>query len=83
MRHDHGVVHRDIKPANLLLDHQGDVWVADFGMADVQGEAGLTVTGDLPGTLRVHEPGAGHGAPRTRRPPHGCLFARCHALMNC
>jgi serine/threonine protein kinase/tetratricopeptide (TPR) repeat protein len=54
--HDQGVVHRDIKPANLLLDHRGDLWVADFGMANVQGEAGLTTTGDLPGTLRYMSP---------------------------
>ena len=54
--HGQGVVHRDIKPANLLLDRRGDLWVADFGMADVQGDAGLTVTGDLPGTLRYMSP---------------------------
>ena len=54
--HDQGIVHRDIKPANLLLDKRGDLWVADFGMADVQGEAGLTLTGDLPGTLRYMSP---------------------------
>ncbi len=54
--HDHGIVHRDIKPANLLLDRRGDLWVADFGMADVQGNADLTLTGDLPGTLRYMSP---------------------------
>ncbi len=54
--HDQGIVHRDIKPANLLLDRRGDVWVADFGMADVQGNPGLTTTGDLPGTLRYMSP---------------------------
>ena len=54
--HDQGVVHRDIKPANLLLDLRGDLWVADFGMADVRGNAGLTRTGDLPGTLRYMSP---------------------------
>lgn len=54
--HDQGVVHRDIKPANLLVDLRGELWVADFGMADVQGDAGVTVTGDLPGTLRYMSP---------------------------
>ena len=54
--HDHSVVHRDIKPANLLLDTLGDVWVADFGMAEAQGHVNLTLTGELPGTLRYMSP---------------------------
>ena len=54
--HEQGVIHRDIKPANLLLDPRGDLWVVDFGMADIQGHAGQTRTGDLPGTLRYMSP---------------------------
>jgi serine/threonine protein kinase/tetratricopeptide (TPR) repeat protein len=54
--HQMGVVHRDIKPANLLIDARGHVWVTDFGLALYQGESGLTLTGDLLGTLRYMSP---------------------------
>lgn len=55
--HQKGVVHRDIKPANLLLDPDGQLWVTDFGVAQVySSENSLTRTGDLPGTLRYMSP---------------------------
>ncbi len=44
------VVHRDIKPANLLLDADGNLSVADFGVSRRDGEATLTAEGDVVGT---------------------------------
>ena len=54
--HQMGVVHRDIKPANLLLDVRGNLWITDFGLAQLYAESGLTQTGDLLGTLRYMSP---------------------------
>ena len=54
--HQQGIVHRDIKPANLLLDARGNLWITDFGLARLQDDAGLTMTGDLLGTLRYMSP---------------------------
>jgi tRNA A-37 threonylcarbamoyl transferase component Bud32 len=44
--HEQGVVHRDIKPENILLDRQGRIKIADFGLAKLLGHGpALTLTG--------------------------------------
>ncbi|MGE3821380.1 MAG: protein kinase, partial [Isosphaeraceae bacterium] len=54
--HDEGVVHRDVKPANLMVDDHGHLWITDFGVARLQADSGLTLSGDLLGTLRYMSP---------------------------
>jgi serine/threonine protein kinase len=51
--HDQGVIHRDIKPENILLDKNGQVKIADFGIAkmlDLPGNLSLTGMMDVVGT---------------------------------
>jgi serine/threonine-protein kinase len=59
--HAEGVVHRDIKPDNILLGHQGEAVVADFGLALVRGSAG-EATGLVQGTPHYFSPEQARGA---------------------
>ena len=55
--HEKGVVHRDIKPENLLLDREGRVKIADFGIASLLG-ASAEKSGTPPYMAPEQEQGA-------------------------
>jgi len=57
--HTQAVIHRDLKPENILLDAMGNVKVADFGLAGIQGgakELALTATSVAMGSVNYMAP---------------------------
>ncbi|MEM1070552.1 MAG: serine/threonine-protein kinase [Planctomycetota bacterium] len=58
--HASDVLHRDVKPSNVLIDGEGEAWLTDFGLAKM-GDAKLTRTGQIIGTLRYLAPERLHG----------------------
>ena len=63
--HEAGLVHRDIKPANILIGSNGQVKVADFGIARAVNsatESNLTQAGAVMGTATYFSPEQAQGA---------------------
>jgi WD40 repeat protein/serine/threonine protein kinase/DNA-binding XRE family transcriptional regulator len=65
--HRAGVIHRDLKPANILLDPDGNAYLADFGIAkELARPAGeLTFEGAFVGSPAYSSPEQIHAAPIT------------------
>jgi len=54
--HRQGLVHRDIKPANVLVDYDGAVRLADFGIAKILADTDMTAPGSVVGTASYLAP---------------------------
>lgn len=59
--HRNGVVHRDIKPHNMMIDTEGRLKIADFGIARAGADQGLTEVGSIVGTAQYLSPEQARG----------------------
>jgi serine/threonine protein kinase len=62
--HERKIIHRDIKPSNLLLDKEGVLWIADFGLARKIEDPVMTQSGTMLGTPRYMSPEQAESARR-------------------
>jgi serine/threonine-protein kinase len=59
--HRHGVIHRDVKPGNLLRAREGEVKLADFGIAKATEQSSITQVGSVLGTAAYLAPEQARG----------------------
>jgi serine/threonine-protein kinase len=81
--HRNGVVHRDIKPANILIGSNGQVKVADFGIARAMNaptESNLTQAGSVMGTATYFSPEQAQGA---QPDPRSDLYSLGVVMYEC
>ena len=54
--HQNGIIHRDIKPQNILVNADGHIKVADFGIARMANSATLTTGNNVMGSVHYYSP---------------------------
>lgn len=67
--HASGVIHRDIKPHNLILGTDRRLHIVDFGLARLESEPHLTMTGEVMGTPVYLSPEQARGDTAAIGPP--------------
>lgn len=54
--HSRNVIHRDIKPSNIMIDRQGKIIIADFGISKMMGDSDLTAPNTVLGSPKYMSP---------------------------
>jgi serine/threonine-protein kinase len=65
--HSIGIIHRDIKPANIMITHDDQVKITDFGIAKIMESTEATLAGMVIGTPLYMSPEQVEGRPVDNR----------------
>ncbi|MBM7647177.1 serine/threonine-protein kinase [Bacillus ectoiniformans] len=65
--HHNSIIHRDIKPHNILIDHDGNVKITDFGIAMALSATSITQTNAVLGSVHYISPEQARGGMATKK----------------
>jgi hypothetical protein len=80
--HEKGIVHRDVKPSNIIIDRGGRAHLLDFGLASIEAQPHVTVTGEFFGTPNYVSPEQARGQ-RERIDARADVYSLGATLYEC